>query len=137
MSYTTTYTQGEHPVTTMTAKRLEARSTAEIVQWIREFLGLTYKQVGQITGTTTRTAQRWGNPSELSVPAEPHRARLQQLREVQRLLGVVFADPSAGHDWLFSAVPALHGQRPIDLIRGGEVAAVTGILAGLHAGTFG
>ncbi len=124
-------------MTTMTAKRLEARSTADIVRWIREFLGFTYKQVGQITGTTTRTAQRWGNPTELSVPAEPHRARLQQLREVQRLLAVVFPQANDGHDWLFSAVPALQGQRPIDLIRAGDIAAVTGILAGLHAGTFG
>ena len=57
--------------------------------------------------------------------AEPHRARLHQLREVQRLLGVVFPQPEDGRDWLFSAVPALHGQRPIDLIRSGDIAAVT------------
>jgi uncharacterized protein (DUF2384 family) len=118
------------------ARRLEAQSTSELVAWVRKYLGLTYKQVGSLTGATTRTAQRWGNPDELTVPAGDHRLKVEQLRDLKRLLASTFPDGDVALQWLHREVPLLDGRRPIDLIKRGDLDPVVEVLAGAHAGAF-
>jgi len=121
----------------MTAsRRLEAKSTAELVGWIRAYLGLTYSELGSLTGATTRTAQRWGDARDLILPSGEHRAKLEQLRELKRLLARTFPSESVALDWLHREVPLLEGHRPIDLIRRGELRPIVQVLAGAHAGAF-
>ena len=119
------------------ARRLEAESTAELVSWMRGYLGLTYKQVGTLAGATTRTAQRWGNAEELTVPSGDHRVKVEQLRDLKRLLVSTFPDEHVALEWLHREVPLLGGRRPIDLMKRGYLDPVVEILAGTHAGVFG
>ena len=123
-------------MTAPAARRLEAKSTAELVRWIRVYLGLTYSELGSLTGATTRTAQRWGDPKELTVPSGEHRAKLEQLREFKRLLTSTFPDESIALEWLHREVPLLQGHRPIALVRQGELRPIIEVLAGAHAGAF-
>lgn len=119
------------------ARRLEAESTAELVSWMRSYLGLTYKQVGTLAGATTRTAQRWGNADELTVPSGDHRVKVEQLRDLKRLLVSTFPDDQVALEWLHREVRLLGGRRPIDLIKRGNLNPVVEVLAGAHAGVFG
>lgn len=120
-----------------TARRLEARSTAELVGWTRTYLGLRYSELGSLAGATTRTAQRWGDARDLTVPSGEHRAKLEQLRELKRLLATTFpTNKNAALEWLHREVPLLQGQRPIDLIRQGRLRPIIEVLAGAHAGAF-
>jgi uncharacterized protein (DUF2384 family) len=123
-------------MTASAARRLEAKSTAELVAWIRAFLGLTYSELGLLAGATTRTAQRWGAGKELTLPSGEHRAKLEQLRELKRLLGSTFPTETIALEWLHRDVPLLQGHRPIDLVRQGELRPVIEVLAGAHAGAF-
>ena len=118
------------------ARRLEAKSVAELVAWTRTILGLTYRELGELAGATTRTAQRWGDAGNLTVPSGNHRVLLQQLRNLRRLLGSTFSDDEAALEWLHREVPLLDDHRPIDLVRRGELAPVIAVLAGAHAGAF-
>jgi uncharacterized protein (DUF2384 family) len=120
----------------MAARRLEAESTAELVRWTRRYLGLTYSELGSLAGATTRTAQRWGATSDLTVPSGEHRAKLEQLRELKRLLASTFVNDRVALEWLHREVPLLQGRRPIDLIRRGELQQIIEVLAGAHAGAF-
>jgi uncharacterized protein (DUF2384 family) len=123
-------------MTALPTRRLEARSIAELVGWIRAYLGLTYSELGSLAGATTRTAQRWGDPRELTIPSGEHRARLEQLRELKRLLSSSFPDETVALEWLHREVPLLQGHRPIDLVRRGELHRVIEVLAGAYAGAF-
>jgi uncharacterized protein (DUF2384 family) len=118
------------------SRKLEAAQTRRLVRWTREELGFTYHEVGTLVGTTTRTAQRWSDPASTIVPGPKHRPRLDAVRELQRLLGLVFATARQRQGWLRGPVPLLDGRRPIDLIRQGNLDEVTQVLAGLHAGSF-
>ena len=119
-----------------TARRLEARSVAEIIGWARAALGLTYREVGALVGATTRTAQRWGDARDLTVPSGEHRAKLEQLRDLKRLLAGTFPQEDDALEWLHREVPLLDDRRPIDLIRRGELEPVLEALAALYAGVF-
>ena len=118
------------------ARRLEAKSTAELVIWMRHYLGLTYKQVGILAGATTRTAQRWGNADEMSVPSGDRRAKVEQLRDLRRLLGSSFPNEDVALEWLHREVPLLGGRRPMDLLRHGDLGPVVEVLSGAHTGAF-
>lgn len=118
------------------ARRLEAQSTAELVDWTRTFLGLKYSDLGSIAGAATRTAQRWGDRRDLTVPSGEHRAKFEQLRELKRLLATTFPNESAALEWLHREVPLLQRRRPIDLIRQGRLRPIIEVLAGAHAGAF-
>ena len=123
-------------MTAPAARRLEAKSTAELISWIRKSLGLTYSELGSLVGATTRTAQRWGDARDLTVPSGERRAKLEQLREFKRLLASTFPNEAVALKWLHREVPLLQGHRPIDLIRRGELRRVIEVLAGAHAGAF-
>lgn len=123
-------------MTATAARRLEARSVAEIIDWARTALGLTYRDLGTLAGATTRTAQRWGDARDLTVPSGEHRAKIEQLRDLKRLLASTFSNEDVALEWLHREVPLLAHRRPIDLIRRGELEPVVEVLAGAHAGAF-
>jgi uncharacterized protein (DUF2384 family) len=123
-------------MTAPAARRLEAKSTAELVGWIRAYLGLTYSELGVLVGATTRTAQRWGDARDLTLPSGEHRAKLEQLRDFKRLLASTFPNEAVALEWLHREVPLLQGHRPIDLIRRGELRRIIEVLAGVYAGAF-
>ena len=99
-------------------------------------LGLSYREVAEITGATTRTAQRWGNAADATLPRRERRTKVDELRELLRLLAVTFPRPADALEWLHREVPLLEQRRPIDLIRRGEVRPVVAVLAGAYAGAF-
>ena len=121
------------------ARRLEARSVAEIIGWARAALGLTYRELGALAGATTRTAQRWADADAASLPRGDRRVSIDELRDLRRLLAAAFQGKTgerAALEWLHREVPLLEHRRPIDLIRRGELAPVVEVLAGAHAGAF-
>lgn len=122
------------------ARKLEAEATADLVAWVRQVLGLTYRELAAYTGATLRTAQRWGDAAALTRPSAEYRPHLEALRELRRLLGRTFGDgpdgDTASATWLHRAVPLLAGARPIDRVRAGDVDAVVEVLAGAYAGAF-
>jgi uncharacterized protein (DUF2384 family) len=123
-------------IRTSPARKLEAAATRKLVQWTRSTLGFTYREVGVLFGATPRTAQRWTDPKTHAMPSPTHRVRLDEVRELRRLLEQVFATPKDAQVWLRRAVPLLQGRRPIDLIQRGHVDEVNRVLAGLYSGTF-
>lgn len=118
------------------ARRLEAQSTAELIGWTRTYLGLNYSVLGSLIGVTTRTAQRWGDARDPTVPSSDHRAKIEQIRELKRLLGTTFPNESVALEWLHREVPLLQRRRPVDLIRQGQFQPIIEVLAGAHAGAF-
>lgn len=123
-------------MTAPAARRLESKFTAKLVGWTRSYLGLTYSELGTLAGAATRTAQRWGDPKDVTVPSGDHRVKIEQLHEVKRLLASTFSDEEVALEWLHRDVPMLQGRRPIDLIRRGDLQPVVDVLAGAHAGAF-
>lgn len=118
------------------ARRLEAQSVAEIIEWVRSALGLTYADVALLAGATVRSAQRWGDINDTTVPAGAHRDRLAQLRDLKRLLEQTFPSENAALEWVHRPVPLLEGRRPIDVIQIAEIDRVVSVLAGSYAGAF-
>ena len=118
------------------ARRLESTAVATLVAWLRQSLGLTYREIGALAGATTRTAQRWGDPDDVTVPSPDHRPTLDHLRELRRLLVATFPDDQTVLTWMHREVPLLDGRRPIDLVRRGEIEPVLGVLASVYAGAF-
>ncbi len=80
-----------------------------------------------------KTVQRW-----LRHETEPRR----EVREVvlalnvilERLAGVI--DPTTAEDWLFTPVPVLDNERPVDLIRDGRAKEVLDLVDALGEGVF-
>lgn len=118
------------------ARRLEAQSVAQIVEWARQALGLTYADVARLAGATVRSAQRWGDVNDLTIPAGEHRDRVTQLRDLKRLLDQTFPTENDAIEWLHRPVPLLEGRRPIDAIRIGDIDRVVGVLSGAYSGAF-
>lgn len=64
------------------------------------------------------------------------------VREVVLALNVVLErlseviDPAAAEDWLFTPVPTLDYERPVDLIRTGRARAVLSLIDALGEGVF-
>lgn len=115
---------------------MESAAVADIVAWARRILGFSYREIGALAGATPRTAQRWGNPDDPTVPRPAHRQALDHLREMRRLLAGTFRDDQTVVAWVQRAVPLLDGRRPIDFIRCGEIEPVLHVLAGAYAGAF-
>jgi uncharacterized protein (DUF2384 family) len=53
---------------------------------------------------------------------------------LERLASVI--DPSTAEDWLFTPVPALSNERPVDLIRDGRAKDVLDLVDALGEGVF-
>ncbi len=89
--------------------------------------------VARILGRDPRTVQRWLN--QKTAPRWDVREIVLALNVVlERLAGVM--DPRAAEDWLFTPVPALDNERPVDLIRAGRARDVLNLIDALGEGAF-
>ena len=122
--------------TSAIARRLERESVAEVLEWARSTLGLTHRELGELAGATTRTAQRWANPDAGVLPRREGRTKVDQLRDLRRLLVATFPEPAQAVAWMHREVPLLEGRRPIELVRRGDLVPVVGVLAGFQSGAF-
>ena len=85
-----------------------------------------------ITGASLRSAQRWRGGT---VPRPASVARLRETDAILDLLGSG-ASTNARRAWLEAPNPTLDGERPLDRIARGDLAAVRGAAAGYGAGDF-
>lgn len=89
--------------------------------------------MARILGRDPKTIQRW-----LRFETEPR----WEVREVVLALNVVLErlaaiiDPASAEDWLFTPVPALNNDRPVDLIRDGRAKEVLDLVDALGEGVF-
>jgi uncharacterized protein (DUF2384 family) len=124
--------QEDHLATTI--KQLEMRAAEKAILMAGNKLGLNLNEVASALDVHPRTVYRYKNHE--SAPSPDVRDRLGKLREISQLLTEVFVDQEARLTWLYSEVPMLRGQLPIDVIRKGELDEVISILAGLYSGAF-
>lgn len=89
--------------------------------------------VARILDRDPKTVQRW-----LRRETEPR----WEVREVVLALNVVLErlasviDPATAEDWLFTPVPALGYERPVELIRDGRAKEVLNLIDALGEGVF-
>jgi putative toxin-antitoxin system antitoxin component (TIGR02293 family) len=102
------------------------------VRAAREWMGLSDSEIARATGAHRRTVQRWINGG--AAPRPLHADKMEQLRELLHLLQVVFNEPDAAQEWLYSPVPMLRGRSPISLVQDNRSEEVIAILAGLASG---
>ncbi|MBA3236559.1 MAG: DUF2384 domain-containing protein [Chloroflexi bacterium] len=89
--------------------------------------------MARILDRDPKTVQRW-----LRHETEPR----WEVREVvlslnvvlERLAGVI--DPASAEDWLFTPVPSLGHERPVELIRDGRARDVLNLIDALSEGVF-
>jgi uncharacterized protein (DUF2384 family) len=105
-----------------------------VIQAAGEELGLNFNEVASALGIHRRTLFRYRKHE--NAPSPEVRERLGKLREITQLLSEVFREKDSQLSWLYGSVPLLRGQRPIDLIRRGELDQVISILAGIHSGAY-
>lgn len=89
--------------------------------------------VARILDRDPKTVQRW---------LRQETAPRWEVREIVLALNVVLErlaeviDPATVEDWLFTPVPALGYQRPVDLIRAGRAREVLSLIDALGEGVF-
>ena len=89
--------------------------------------------VARILGKDPKTVLRWLRRA--TVPRWETREQLLALDVVlERLADVI--QPEAAEEWLFTPVPALDYQRPVDLVRSGDYRRVLALIDGLGEGVF-
>jgi uncharacterized protein (DUF2384 family) len=115
-------------------KQYEMKAAEKAILMANKNLGLNFSEVASALGVDPRTVYRY--KSHENAPTPDVRDKLGKLREISQLLDEVFADQDAWMSWLYTEVPALRGQIPIDVIRKGELDEVISILAGLYSGAF-
>ncbi|MDA2921127.1 MbcA/ParS/Xre antitoxin family protein [Desulfobacterota bacterium AH_259_B03_O07] len=115
-------------------ERIEKRVAGQTIENAQKAFGLKYVELASALGVDRRTLLRYRR--NLSVPSEKVRARMGKIREIRHLMEEVFKGSEAQLEWLYSPVPLLRGQRPIDLMRKGKLDEVLSVLAGLYSGSF-
>lgn len=89
--------------------------------------------VARILDKDPKTVLRWLR--EDTVPHWDTRELLLALDVVLERLAEVI-QPEAAEEWLFTPVPALDYERPVDLVRSGEYRRVLALIDGLGEGVF-
>ena len=77
----------------MATAEIEVRAIDDTLVWAHDELGLTYDQIGTILDVSERTLRRWRNDG--SVPRVRQKERIEDLRELQHVLGEVFPEAEA------------------------------------------
>jgi uncharacterized protein (DUF2384 family) len=118
----------------VSVRQLEIRAAKHAIQLVDESLGLNNAQVASAIGVNERTLYRYKSAENAPSPAVVD--QLSKLREITQLLSEIFTDKNAQFEWLYSAAPVFRGQRPIDMIKKGDLDKVISILSGVQSGTF-
>jgi putative toxin-antitoxin system antitoxin component (TIGR02293 family) len=120
--------------TTTDFRILEIKSTNRILDLIDASLGLTNSQLANIIGVSESSLYRYKRADQ--APSPRVQKKLSKLRELHQLLTSLFKNESAYAEWLYSSVPLFDQQRPIDLIRKGELNEVISVLYTLQEGAY-
>lgn len=105
----------------------------EAIERLHEQFGFRYHDLAQALNTSEPTLHRWRRGSG----GEPTAVYLKRLEAMQTFLDELddlFADQEAARAWLDKALPVLKGKTPREMICGGHVDRVTGVLYALNAG---
>lgn len=91
---------------------------------------LPSRLLARLTGASIRSAQRWRSG------ATPRSASLERLRQTDAILALLGrgATGAARRAWLEAPNPVLRGDRPIDRLASGDVAAARGAAESYGAG---
>lgn len=89
--------------------------------------------VARILRKDPKTVQRWLRQE--TAPRWDVREVVLALNVVLEKLTVVM-DPGHTQEWLFTPVPALDNQRPVDLIRAGQAREVLNLIDAVGEGVF-
>jgi transcriptional regulator with XRE-family HTH domain len=111
--------------------RLEQKAAVDTIEGAREAFGLNYVELARALGVDRRTVLRYRKRT--AVPSPRVQARMEKLRDTHHLLELVFVDRDSRLEWLYGSVPLVRGQRPIDLMRKGELDEVLAVLTGLYS----
>ena len=111
-----------------------AKYAKQSVEWMRENLELTNREIGLALGVTSRTVIRWDNLK--SSPSSTHREQLGNINVLRHLLSVSFRTEEAMLEWMMTPIPALKGRTPLQSVLKGDLEAVIGLLDTLMSGAF-
>lgn len=111
-----------------------AEYARQSVEWMKDSLELTNREIGIVLNATTRTVIRWSKLD--SSPSRSHREYLENINVLRHLLSVSFRDERAMQKWLMRPLPALQGRTPLNVILRGELNRIIELLGNLKAGAF-
>lgn len=96
-----------------------------------DLLGLSYKRIAASLLADESTLHRWRSGD--AEPSPVYLGRLEALGEfVSELLEAV--TPEGARGWLTSEVPALGGERPVDVLDRGKIEPLTRLLLQINLG---
>lgn len=96
-----------------------------------DLLGLTYKRISAALLADESTLHRWRSGD--AEPSPVYLGRLRALGEfVSELLETVTSE--GAREWLTTEVPALGGERPVDLLDRGGIEPLTRLLLQINLG---
>jgi uncharacterized protein (DUF2384 family) len=116
----------------MSVAEVKKEVAQNTVRDAREVLGLSDAEIGLVVGANRRTVQRWWRRA--SAPTPEHQARMEEIREIVHLLGVVLPGREVAQRWFHSPVDMLRGRTPVSLVQQGRADEVISVLAGLASG---
>ena len=123
-------------VTTPTSPRVS--KGLETLHWYHSELGLTWEDVAEAVGVSSRTVQRWRDLE--TSPSGENLEAVERLGEVRFWILTVFGHPEHGIDeareWLHTRIVELRGKTPREALLGGKAERIIDMLATAHAGAF-
>ncbi len=111
---------------------VQSQAVRRLTQVMRE-TSIDASGVARILGRDPKTVRRW---------LRQETAPRWEVREIVLALNVVLErlseviDPAAAEDWLFTPIPTLEYERPVDLIRAGRAREVLNLIDALGEGVF-
>jgi hypothetical protein len=112
-----------------------SRKAESTIEWSHDVLQLTWEEVAEILGTTSRTLQRWREQG--TTPLRDNAEKAEKLDELRFWLETVFqGDLDRARVWLDTRLLDLRGKTPMDMIRQQRLDRVIEILATAHEGAF-
>jgi len=115
-------------------KKYETTPTVELVEYMREFFGWPYKDIATALGVSSRTLLRYRKQE--SPPSLVARVKLETFAQIADLINVEFSTREGGIGWLKTKVKVFQYQRPIDILRRGELNPVLTALVNMYTGAF-
>lgn len=115
-----------------TASPVQSQAVRRLTQVMQE-TSIDASGVARILDRDPKTVQRW-----LRLETAPR----WEVREIVLALNVVLErlsqviDPAAAEDWLFTPVPSLENERPVDLVRASRAREVLDLIDALGEGVF-
>lgn len=102
------------------------------IEAARQQLDISYREIAQALHAEESTVHRWRNGSVAPTPV--FIGRLGSLGDLLVELNRTFARQTDAREWLAKPNPALQNKTPLEVILGGHMDRVTGMLYALNAG---